>query len=101
MTRDDLKTTEDLWPVIQHELSRAILEAHEYANKFLNQAHRGINVDDELEAKFRKGEAEHKREWLDMTDTAFTEAIREELLDVINYAAMRRVLRNADQEKSS
>ena len=101
MTRDELKQTDDLWPVIQHELSRAILEAAEYAHRFLAEAHIGINVDDELEAKFRKGEAEHQRTWLEMSDKAFSDAIREELLDVINYAAMRRVIRNADQEATS
>jgi len=101
VTRDDLKTTDDLWPVIQHELSRAILDAAEIAGAFFQEAHMTTRIDDELEEKFRRGEAEHKREWLDMTDKAFSDAIREELLDVLNYAAMVRVLRHADQEANS
>jgi len=88
----------DLWPFIRDELSRAILDAAQAANKFCQDAAGNPIVYAELEEKFRRGEREHKRAWLGMTDAEFAAAIREELLDLINYAAMRRVIRRADQE---
>lgn len=42
----------------------------------------------DLEQKFRKGEAEHGRDWLDMTRADLEYAITEELMDMLIYRAM-------------
>lgn len=45
-------------------------------------------TDGELERKFRKGEAEHGRDWLRMTKEDLELAIQEELMDMVIYRAM-------------
>lgn len=45
-------------------------------------------TDGELEAKFRRGEAEHGRDWLRMTKEDLEVAIQEELMDMVIYRAM-------------
>lgn len=45
-------------------------------------------TDGELEAKFRRGEAEHGRDWLRMTREDLEVAIQEELMDMVIYRAM-------------
>lgn len=67
---DELRATSDLWP-----------EISKYLDGFMFP-------DGVLEAKFRKGEAEHGRDWLDMTRSDLEHAIEEELMDMIIYRAM-------------
>lgn len=45
---------------------------------------------EEFEAKFRAGELEHRRDWLDRPFDWFGEALGEEVLDLVLYCAMRR-----------
>lgn len=48
----------------------------------------GFFTEAELEAKFRKGEAEHGRDWLDMTHEQLRSEIDAELMDLTIYQAM-------------
>ena len=48
----------------------------------------GYFTEQELEAKFRKGEAEHGRDWLKMTRQQLEAEINAELMDLTIYQAM-------------
>lgn len=67
---EELSTTTDLWlKVREHIIFGYFSEA-------------------ELEAKFRKGEAEHGRDWLKMTRERLEAEINAELMDLTIYQAM-------------
>ena len=67
---EELATTTDLW-----------LEVREHIIF-------GYFTEAELEAKFRKGEAEHGRDWLRMTRERLEAEINAELMDLTIYQAM-------------
>ncbi len=67
---EELATTTDLW-----------LEVREHIIF-------GYFAEAELEAKFRKGEAEHGRDWLKMTRERLEAEINAELMDLTIYQAM-------------
>jgi hypothetical protein len=69
---DALRSMPDLWPVIRENLG-----THQFDEI-------------ELEAKFRKGEAEHGRDWLNMTRAQIEREILAEWLDLCLYTAMIR-----------
>lgn len=79
---DDLKRTEDLWPLVvehlHHACNSAVLGFMDYKPDASM-----------LEEKFRRGEAEHGRDWLNMTREQFDEEILDEMRDLVIYHAMR------------
>lgn len=66
----ELADTPDLW-----------IEVRQHLDGFMF-------TDGELEEKFRRGEAEHGRDWLRMTKEDLEHAITEELMDMVLYRAM-------------
>lgn len=67
---EELRKADDLWPLVKDHITF------------------GFFTEDELEAKFRKGEAEHGRDWLDMTHEQLRAEIDAELQDLTIYQAM-------------
>jgi hypothetical protein len=80
-----LRQAPDLWPFIEEHIPRAISDA----KKTIGGAEWSLRTTD-LEAKFRRGEAEHGRDWLDMSADQLEDEIRAELLDLVLYHAMVR-----------
>ena len=86
----ELREEQDLWPIVRERLLGQIgtLPLERLRIDLAN-----INLDEaEIEAKYRRGEAEHQRDWLDWKAEDFDAAIREELVDLLLYGAMRNVL---------
>jgi hypothetical protein len=67
---EELVTTTDLWLEVRENIIF------------------GYFTEAELEAKFRKGEAEHGRDWLRMTRERLEAEINAELMDLTIYQAM-------------
>jgi hypothetical protein len=67
---DKLATLDDLWSEVREHITF------------------GYFTEAELEAKFRKGEAEHGRDWLRMTRERLQAEINAELMDLTIYQAM-------------
>jgi hypothetical protein len=67
---EELATTTDLWLEVRENIIF------------------GYFTEAELEAKFRKGEAEHGRDWLRMTRERLEAEINDELKDLTLYQAM-------------
>ena len=67
---EELATTTDLWVEVRKHIIF------------------GYFTEAELEAKFRKGEAEHGRDWLRMTRERLEAEINDELMDLTIYQAM-------------
>lgn len=89
---DELRTLDTLWPRIEAELDQAATLAIQHATWFKQDLddYTRAGVIDSLRAKFEKGEAEHGRDWLNMTSQQLNEEIRAEILDLVIYIAMRR-----------
>jgi hypothetical protein len=83
--RDELRRAEDLWPAVERELGGAINDAMMAADEVWVWV--GV---DALEEKFRRGESEHGRNWLDMSERDLRDEIKAELLDLVLYHAMLR-----------
>lgn len=89
---DDLHKVHDLWKLIGFNLLPAAIDAVQHVQWFnddLND-YTGPALIEQLEAKYRAGEAKYKREWLTMPPERFSQEIREEILDLVLYLAMRR-----------
>lgn len=67
---EELATTTDLWVEVRKHIIF------------------GFFTEAELEAKFRKGEAEHGRDWLKMTREQIQAEIDAEIMDLMIYQAM-------------
>lgn len=81
---DELRAMPDIWPVIAQHLADA-------AGDPVRQIADGLHVEHAaLEEKYRKGEAEHDRGWLDMTRDQIEAEIVNEWLDLVLYHAMIR-----------
>lgn len=81
---NELRAADDLWPLIAAEISAAQLDARRCVDDVYD-----ITLA-EYEAKFRKGEAEHGRDWLRMTRADLEAEIRAEIVDLVMYHAMIR-----------
>ena len=81
---DELWAKPDLWPEIEQHLQEAVQDARK-------RLRFGWWMDaDVLQEKFRLGESEHKRDWLDMDRSALLREIDAELMDLVLYHAMIR-----------
>lgn len=82
---NELRELPDVWPEVEQHLGAAIHDAMAAAET----AWLWMGTD-MLEKKFRKGEAEHGRDWLKMRAEDLQREIEAELLDLVLYHAMRR-----------
>lgn len=89
-----LEDQEDLWPIVLGHL-RELVGDLPVGTAQLEQVLRAVDPvlsEGELEAKYRRGEQEHQRDWLGWKSEDFEVALREELVDLVLYVAMRRTL---------
>lgn len=98
---DELRTLADIWPEISKHLDLAAADAITATRYFeIDLAHpmeRGWIVT-QLEEKFRKGEAEHGRDWLNMSEADLRNEIENEIKDLVIYHAMRLARWQAREE---
>ena len=88
---DELRTLDDLWPEIEKHIENAAKDAIYNVRRFeldLDEYLRP-NTRALLEEKFRKGEAEHGRDWLNMSEAGLRNEIESEIKDLVIYHAMR------------
>ena len=82
------------WKDIDEQLDDAVLDAltmvTDMAVRF--QARKGDRVANDLRIRYEVGNAEHKDSWEDWHKDRFLREAREELLDLILYHAMMRVV---------
>lgn len=92
MNLHELRSRRDLWPIIEARIPEAIADAEYHMLHVLDHT----DLMKHLERKFRKGEAEHDRDWVNREDayTLINDAA-EEVLDYILYQAMYIVLLEA------
>ena len=82
------------WKDIDEQLDDAVLDA---ATMFTDmamriQARKGDPVVDDLRIRYEVGSAEHNDSWEDWDKSRFLREAREELLDLLLYHAMMRVV---------
>jgi len=87
---DELKTMPDVWTEIQPHLDQAASDAISLVTFFAHDLddYLGPSLRLALELKFRNGEDEHGRDWLDMTRDQLDEELQNEIIDLIVYRAM-------------
>ena len=90
-TIEELRAARDHWPIVHAHIPEAITRINEALGAILTRS----DLEEHLERKFRKGEAEHNGAWLDADspDWLINEAA-EEILDFLLYQAMFLVLTN-------
>jgi len=95
MSTDDLRDLDDIWPHLSAHIPQVILE--------LDQILQGVterhDLHEKLEAKYRAGEKEHKRQWLEWHSIDdFIEESLAEVLDLIVYQLMMLTWIDAQNE---
>lgn len=81
----ELRELADVWPEVARHVRTSVWEA------VVDFEARGMRFSlADFEEKFRRGEAEHRRDWLEQPLEWFGDAIGEEILDAVLYVAMRR-----------
>ena len=87
---NELRMLDDLWPEISQCLYVAAEQAKDAARfyEYDLSDYTGPSMRRALEEKFRKGEAEHGRDWLNMSRDQLLEEINAELQDLVLYHAM-------------
>jgi len=95
MTTDDLRDLDDIWPYLAKHLPQVIAHLEEILHAVTQRP--GLNQ--ELETKYRAGEAEHQREWLDWNSIDhFVDESAAEVLDLIVYQLMMLAWIDAQNE---
>lgn len=84
----ELSEAPDLWPIVREHL----LEITQLPVVLNVAGHQVTVAEAEIEEKYRRGEAEHQRDWLEWQAEDFNVAQLEEAIDLLLYAAMRRTL---------
>ena len=89
---DDLRFTVDLWTEIEPHITAAAADAIQQVKWFAMDLddYTGPSMRANLHDKFKRGELEHGRDWLDMSIEEFRQEIRDEVRDLVIYLAMRR-----------
>jgi hypothetical protein len=98
MNLKELQARRDVWPVVAARIEEAAATAPFALSQILNHP----DLEQHLERKFRKGEAEHNRAWLKHasdTDWLVREAA-DEILDFILYQAMVMVIHELESTES-
>lgn len=85
----ELREIEDLWPEVLKEIENASLDAMMSVRSMAaGVARPDVLVD--LEKKYRKGDEEYKREWLNMSLADLEKEVYQELLDLVVYHCLIR-----------
>jgi len=90
VTRAELAALDDAWPLIREHLADALDDAIDQVSQLSWHSL-------DLEAKYRRGNVEHGNAWVAMSDAELLAEMREELADLVIYAAMRRELSRIDR----
>lgn len=86
---NELRDVEDLWPEIKSHIENAAVDAMMSLRSFSGSVqHPDVLAD--LERKYRKGDEEYKREWLNMSLVDLEQEVYQELLDLVVYHALIR-----------
>lgn len=87
---DELREVKDLWPLIEPLIGELTWTAAHMATDFAYalDGYHGGSMRSEMEAKFRKGEAEHGRGWLTMSEGDLQQEVQQELQDLVLYLCM-------------
>lgn len=89
---DELRALDDLWPEVAREIPAAAARVTEVVERFVadldGPAREKIVAG--LETKFRRGEAEHGRDWLSMDRIDLLLEVFAEVYDLTLYLAMER-----------
>lgn len=95
MSTDDLRDLDDIWPYLAKHLPQVLAQLEE----ILHAVTQRPGLHDQLEAKYRAGEAEHQREWLDWDSMdTFVDESAAEVLDLIVYQLMMLAWIDAQNE---
>ena len=95
MSREDLRDTEDIWPYLAKHLPQVIAHLEEILHSITQRP----SLYQELENKYRAGEAEHQREWLGWkSPDRFVIESADEVLDLIVYQLMMLAWIDAQHE---
>lgn len=95
MTTDDLRDVDDIWPHLAKHLPQVLAQLDE----ILHSVTQRPGLYDQIEAKYRSGEREHEREWLDWTSIdTFVDESAAEVLDLIVYQLMMLAWIDAQNE---
>ena len=95
MSTDDLRDLDDIWP----HLAKHIPQVINHLEEILHSVTQRPGLDDQLEAKYRAGEQEHQREWLDWSSIDdFVDESVAEVLDLIVYQLMMLAWIDAQNE---
>lgn len=92
---EELAELSDLWPEIEGQLGMAMADVARSCMTFLDRCVGEFAAGDgallgALQAKYRRGEDEHQRDWLQMDQETLEGEVTNELLDLLLYAAMIR-----------
>jgi hypothetical protein len=86
---NELRNVEDLWPDIKEHIASAAVDAMMSLRSFSGSVeHADVLAD--LERKYRKGDEEYNREWLNMSLADLEQEVYQELLDLVVYHALIR-----------
>ena len=86
----ELRETPDLWPEIKAEIENAVQDAMMSMRSMAGAVHHLDTLED-LEKKYRKGDAEYNREWLGMSLADLELEVYQELQDLVIYHCLIRV----------
>lgn len=88
--REDLLAAPDIWLEVEPHLHEAAESASEHAQTFAYDLRGEMagSLIGRMEEKFRRGEAEHGRDWLDMAPEQLEREIVAEIQDLVIYYAM-------------
>lgn len=89
---DELRKVPDLWPLIEQNIDAALEDAIQHIKWFVMDAndYLGPSLRNAMREKYEAGEREHNRDWLNMDAWSFNREIREEIIDLVVYLAMRK-----------
>lgn len=98
MNLNELRERRDVWPIVREAIPEALRLAHSALDDVLEHP----ELMDHLERKFRKGEVEHDRAWVNSDDDPLWLIIEaaEEIMDFILYQAMFVILADCKREDS-
>ena len=95
MSTDDLRDADDIWPRLVAHIPEVLATLEEILHSITQRP----SLYQELENKYRAGEAEHQREWLGWTSAdRFVVESADEVLDLIVYQLMMLAWIDAQHE---
>ena len=86
---EELRSCPDIWVEVSPHLDEAAEIAASYSRYYaLDLAQEGERLKADMEQKFRAGEQEHGRNWLNMSKEDLEHEIANEIRDLVIYHAM-------------